>query len=165
MLVFDSCTLSLKLLSRLRNNGSRRWEQQTVSHVWVCYVRSSEITCEASWLCLIYWRGSCATHVFFFRCTSCKEVETSIPVKQGCTEFVISHKEHLQIAFKRVLNLKLMFWFLHYFRGVDSYRKGNSNDVPYQYVLNGREIREPSGHGGQWRGHSVKAYVFAFFIA
>jgi hypothetical protein len=110
------------------------------------------------------WRGSWTTHVFFFRCTSCKEVETSIPVKQGCTEFVISHKERLQIAFKRVPNLKLMFWFLHYFRGVDSYRKGNSNDVPYQYVLNGREIREPSGHGGRWRGHSAKAYVFVFFI-
>ncbi len=55
---------------------------------WVCYVRSSEITSEASLLCFIYWRGSYSTHVFFCRCTSCKEVDTSIPVNQGCKEFV-----------------------------------------------------------------------------
>ncbi len=134
MLVFDSCTLSLKLISRLRNHvkGTRRWEQQTVSHVWVCYVRSSEITSEASWLCFIYWRGSCATRFFFG--TSCKEVGTSIPVKQGCIEFVISHKERLhdrlQTSSKFQINV-LVSWLFSRCR----YKKWDSNDVPYQYCF------------------------------
>ena len=68
------------------------------------------------------------------------------------------------IAFKRVPNSKLMFWFLDYFRGVDI-RKGIPMMFHTKIVLNGREIREPSGHVGEWRGHSAKTYVFVFFIA
>ncbi len=65
------------------------------------------------------------------------------------------------IAFKRVPNSKLMF--LDYFRGVDI-RKGIPMMFHTNIVLNGREIREPSGHVGEGRGHSAKTYVFVFFI-
>ncbi len=68
------------------------------------------------------------------------------------------------IAFKRVPNSKLMFWFLDYFRDVDI-RKGIPMMFHTNIVLNGREITEPSGHVGEWRGHSAKTYVFVFFIA
>ena len=70
----------------------------------------------------------------------------------------------LMIAFKRVPNLKLLFWFLDYFRGVDI-RKGIPMMFHTNIVLNDREIREPSGHVGEWRGHSAKTYVFVFFIS
>jgi hypothetical protein len=125
---------NLKLLSRLRNNGkgTRNREHQTVSHVWVCYVRSSEITSEATWLCFIYWRGSCATHVYFCRCTSCKEVDISIPVKQGCTEFVISHKERLHDRLQTSSKFEINVWVSWLFSRC-RYKKGDSNDVPYQY--------------------------------
>lgn len=29
-------------------------------------------------------------------------------------------------------------------------------------VLNGGEVGEPSGHGGDWRGHSVKTYMSSY---
>jgi hypothetical protein len=53
---------------------------------------------------------------------------------------------------------------LDYFRGVDI-RKGIPMMFHTNIVLNGREIREPSGHVGEGRGHSAKTYVFVFFIA
>jgi hypothetical protein len=92
-------------------------------------------------------------------------VDTSIPVKEGCKEFVISHKgdlqDRLQTSSKFEINVLVSLLF-----STCTYKKGESHDVPYQYCFecqrDQRTVRSPGG--GEWRSHSVKTYVLVFFL-
>jgi hypothetical protein len=56
------------------------------------------------------------------------------------------------IAFKRVPNLKLLFWFLDYFRGVDI-RKG----IPMMFHTNIVKKKNQCPREGMFRGSFVRA--------